>query len=171
MRNFLLVGDRNSGKSALVHGAAKRLNFSCGGVISIPVTVDGKKVGTDALNIMTGKTATLAREGNSDGIKVGRYMLNEEGLKHGINAIYDAAGKCKLVVIDEFGPLEMGGGGMAEATDYALGKNNVLIVIRRKLKDEFLEKYRNYQFEILDARDVDVDRLAEIIENGLNRKL
>jgi len=171
MRNFLLIGDRNSGKSTLVYGAVKKMNSSCGGVISLPVMDKGKKVGMDALDIMTGKTVILARDGNSSGIKVGRYTLSVEGLKHGSNSIYNAVEKCKLVVIDEFGPLEMNGGGMAEATEHALENSNVLIVTRRKLKDEFLNKYMGYKFEIIDADDVDADDLAEMIEYGLNRKL
>jgi len=167
MMGFLLVGDRNSGKSTLVYEAASKMNFSCGGIISIPVISGVEKVGTDALDIMTGKAIALARTHGLDGIAVGRYILSTRGLKYGKDAIYRAVGKCKLVVIDEFGPLEMDGEGMTEAAEYAFENSNVLVVMRRKLKDEFIEKYRMYEFKIIDANEVNASGLAKIIQDAL----
>ena len=167
MKRFLLVGDINFGKSTLVYDMVGKADFSCGGVISIPVIKEGKKVGMDALDVMTGTTKELARMGTPDGISVGRYMISKEGLEHGKNAIYNAVGKCELVIIDEIGPLEMEGRGMARAAEYALKNGNTLVVIRRTLADRFIEKYGMYEFKTINANEIDSDELAKIVEKGL----
>ncbi len=166
MSNFLFTGEKNSGKSTSVHEMSKNSGFSCGGVISLPVVKDGKKIGMNAIDIMTNKAKELARmEDDFEGIVVGKYKISGEGIKHGENAICRAVGNCKLVIIDEIGPLEMGGGGLINAAEYAFeSDSNIFIVVRSGLKDEFIEKYGRYEFNIIDAGCVRPDELAKIIE-------
>jgi len=168
MRNFLLTGKINSGKSTLVYEMAKRATFSCGGIVSLPVFDNGTKTGMDAVDIMNGKTKILARlKGRIDGIDVGRYTISQDGLKHGENAIRKAIRNCDIVVIDEFGPLEMEGRGMAKVAEDAFRRGNALVVLRKGLKERFMEKYGQYNFKVIDFDSISADELAKILERKL----
>jgi len=167
MRNFLLTGKINSGKSTLLYEMVKRANFSCGGVISLPVFEGGMKAGMDALDILTGERKVLARLSSIDGTRVGKYIISKHGLKHCEDAIRRAIGNCEIVVIDEFGPLEMDGGGIAEAAEDAFRRGNALVVLRKGLKEQFMEKYGQYNFKVIDSYSISADELARRLEKEL----
>jgi len=167
MRNFLLAGEINSGKSTLLYETVKRANFSCGGVVSLPVFESGMKVGMDALDILTGERKVLVRLGGIDGIRVGKYTISKDGLRHCENAIRKAIGNCEIVVIDEFGLLEMEGRGMAKVAEDAFRRGNALVVLRKGLKERFMEKYGHYNFKVIDSDSISADELARRLEKEL----
>jgi len=173
MMNFLITGKVNSGKSTLVHRLVEKADFTCGGVISLPVFENGIKAGMDALDILTGEKKPIARLDGIEGIKVGKYIISIQGLEHGKNAIIKAIGDCDAIIIDEFGHLEMKGMGMAEAAEKAIEGGNAVVVLRHSLKKEFMEKHGGHEFVVIDSGSISPDVLADIIKKclGHNRKL
>ncbi|MEA2054825.1 MAG: nucleoside-triphosphatase [Candidatus Thermoplasmatota archaeon] len=163
MKNFLLTGEKNSGKSTAVYKMVRNASFSCGGVLSLPVISNGAKIGIDALDIMTGESKALARVGGDfKGIEMGRYKISGKGIKHGENAINRAIGNCKLVVIDEIGPLELNGRGWIKAAEYALeSESNVFIVVRSQLRDAFIEKYGKYGLNVINFNGISLSELQK----------
>jgi len=122
----------------------------------------------DVIDIMTGGSKKLARlKGRMRGIDVGRYTISQDGLKHGENAIRKAIGNCDVVVIDEFGPLEMGGMGISKAAEDAFRRGNALVVLRKGLKERFMEKYGQYNFKVIDLDSISADEVEEILEKEL----
>jgi nucleoside-triphosphatase THEP1 len=57
--------------------------------------------------------------------------------------------RCNLVVIDEFGPLELSGSGLLPAVELALASAvNVLIVVRSSLKEALQRRFPEYEFVV-----------------------
>ncbi len=144
MKNFLFVGEKNSGKSTVLYNLLKRAEFSCGGIISLPVFSGGKKIGADVIDIQTDERRILTRVkkyAHFSGETVGRYVISGEGIEHGKRAIKKAIDTCDCIVIDEIGPLELGGKGWIKEAEQAFERGNVTAVVRKSLQEKFLETY------------------------------
>lgn len=149
--NIIFVGKKNSGKSSLLYQLMK--DCKCGGIVCLPVFEDNKKIGTDAINMCSGERKIFSRIkeiANFDGIETKKYRISFEGIKFCINAVEEAIEKCKkcrLIIIDEFGVLERNGKGLNDVIKKALESDkDVVIVVRKELEKEFLEKFP-YEFE------------------------
>ncbi|MDH4241888.1 MAG: nucleoside-triphosphatase, partial [Phycisphaerae bacterium] len=58
--------------------------------------------------------------------------------------------KCDLVVIDEVGPLELRGKGLMPAVELALASAvNLLLVVRRSLKEALQRHFPQYEFVVV----------------------
>jgi len=58
--------------------------------------------------------------------------------------------RCDLVVIDEVGPLELGGKGLMPAVELALASPvNVLIVVRSSLRKALEGRFPQYEFAVV----------------------
>ncbi len=57
---------------------------------------------------------------------------------------------CDLVVIDEVGPLELGGEGLMPAVELALASGvNVLVVVRSSLREALQKRFPEYEFVVV----------------------
>ena len=143
--NILITGKSGVGKTALCQqlvNSLKEKNVSYGGVIC---------PGNDAVDLMTNEKRLFL---DKEGIKPSEHcdkFINKDGMSFAVKAVKNAIDKCDFIFIDEYGPLELRGGGLAEVIDNAIksGKN-ILIVVKKQLKDIFLERYSDFKFEIFD---------------------
>jgi nucleoside-triphosphatase len=115
----------------------------------------GRRVGSNALDLLTGKEIPFARLSRcrsfKEGEKVGDYTIGRDGILFACGAIERAVeSRCGLVVIDEVGPLELRGKGLMPAVELALASEvNVLIVVRSSLKEAVQRHFPQYEFVVV----------------------
>lgn len=143
----LLIGEKGAGKSSLLYSLFKD---GAGGIICLPVFKDGGEIGKDAINLLNGERKRFCRikeRADFDGIEIGKYVVDYDGIEFCIAALEEALEKSNFIILDEFGLLEMKGGGLYEITKKIIeGDKDALIVLRKELEKEFLEKFP-YQFK------------------------
>jgi len=158
---FILTGPKNGGKTTFL-----------GKIIDI-LDKTGKKytgIGTRAIlenNIKTGfnlidlKSRTehlLCTVKDVPGwMKSGKFYFDPAVLKEGNDII--SPGKAiniDLVIIDEFGPLEITGGGWRNGIDKLLRKSDqkLLIVIRDEILTEAYQAFKDHSCQILNIKDL-----------------
>ena len=152
--NILITGKSGAGKTALCQqlvDSLKEKNVSYGGVIC---------PGNDAVDLMTNEKRLFL---DKEGIKPSEHcdkFINKEGMSFAIKAVKNAIDKCDFIFIDEYGPLESRGEGLAGVTGSAIksGKNT-LIIVKNKLKKHFLNGYSNFKvFDIDKGEDLEKAR-------------
>ena len=103
--------------------------------------MDGESVsGYDLLDLRSGRRRSfLRREGSPEGMPVGQYVMNPDGL----TAAEKILGRCAssdLLILDELGRLELEGKGVWPAARPILtdDRRESLVVIRETLLDSYL---------------------------------
>jgi nucleoside-triphosphatase THEP1 len=105
------------------------------------------------MNIRNKAIFPLARTHGEPGWeRSGRFFFIPMGLTLSSQAITDSSGT-DLTVIDEVGPLELGGGGFRPGLDAVIRMNHpALIVVRRSLLTQFCDNIAE-SFTIYDSDD------------------
>jgi molybdopterin-guanine dinucleotide biosynthesis protein A len=155
---LLVVGESGSGKTSWCREYIDRRRKSgstVGGILSPAIEKQGQRVGSNALDLLTGQEIPFARlsRHNSfeEGEKVGDYTISRDGILFACNAIERAVeSRCDLVVIDEVGPLELQGKGLMPAVELALASAiDVLIVVRSSLREALRKHFPDYEFTVI----------------------
>ena len=155
---LLVTGKPGSGKTSWCRQYIYRQRKSgstVGGILSPAIEKHSKRVGSNALDLLTGQDVPFARLSRYNPFKggevVGDYTISREGISFACEAIKQAVeSRCDLVVIDEFGPLELFGGGLLPAVELALGSPaDVLIVVRSSLKEALKKHFAGYEFVVV----------------------
>ncbi|MCD6171984.1 MAG: DUF2478 domain-containing protein [Thermoplasmata archaeon] len=145
---LIITGKRNSGKSTLVYNLCKKCK--CHGVVCLPVFENKMKIGTDAIDLMTGEKKIFSRikeKADYEGIEMHRYVINKNGLNHAINAIENAIKEEGIIVIDEFGYLEKEKKGYYNSVKKVLNSNkDVIMVVRENILKNFIEEFKGDYF-------------------------
>lgn len=154
---LLVIGEPGSGKTTWCQGYVERrrnAGASVGGILSAAIDRRGKRVGFNAIDLLTGQEIPFARKRVSGHLQqgeiVGHYTISKEGISFARGAIERAVrSRCDLVVIDEVGPLELSGRGLMPAVGLALASSaDVLIVVRSSLKAALEKRFPDYQFVV-----------------------
>lgn len=145
---ILWTGPKHSGKTAAAGELVERLRargFSVAGLLAPSVYQGGQLVGFDALDLSTGQEARLLRRAErADAAEVGSFVFDQAGRGLARAALScEAARRADLVVVDEFGPLELGGGGWRGPVDALIAEaaGVILLVVRAELVDEVRHAY------------------------------
>ena len=155
---LLVVGEPGSGKTSWCREYIDRRRKSgstVGGILCPAIEKQGQRVGSNALNLLTGQEVPFARLSRyrsfKQGEKVGDYTISRDGILFACNAIERAVeSRCDLVVIDEVGPLELQGKGLMPAVELALASAiNVLIVVRSSLREALQKDFPDYEFTVI----------------------
>jgi molybdopterin-guanine dinucleotide biosynthesis protein A len=155
---LLVVGEPGSGKTSWCREYINRRResgSSVGGILSPAIEKQGQRVGSNALDLLTGKEVPFARLSGhgcfKGGEMVGDYTISRDGIIFACDAIKRAVeSRCDLVVIDEVGPLELGGKGLMPAVELALASPvNLLIVVRSSLKEALQGHFPEYEFVVV----------------------
>jgi len=178
IRNKLIlwVGEKHSGKTtsaANLAQTARDEGFNVAGLLAPSLYHDGKLIGFDALDLGNEKRAPLARHQTNPG-KAGPFAFVNDGLKLGNAALSAEATKsADLIIVDEFGPLELNGDGWRKNVDSLLASSEavILLVVRRELADEVRQLYADAPCRKLAATDPNsiADGLA-ILKNHRSRR-
>jgi len=143
---ILWTGRKHSGKTtgaARLVRAAREKGYIVAGLLAPAVHRDDALIGFDAVDLRSGQRAALARDNGSVGT-AGRFEFLAEGLRLGNTSLSPAAtASADLVVVDEFGPLELNGQGWRRSVDQLLQscKATMLLVVREELADEVERLY------------------------------
>jgi nucleoside-triphosphatase THEP1 len=155
---LLVVGKPGSGKTSWCReyiNRQRKSGSSIGGILSPAIEKQRQRVGSNALNLLTGQEIPFARLSRyssfKGGEKVGDYTISRDGILFACDAIERAVqNRCDLVVIDEVGPLELHGKGLMPAVELALASAvNVLIVIRSSLREALQKHFYDYEFTVI----------------------
>jgi nucleoside-triphosphatase THEP1 len=160
---ILWVAARHSGKTTAATELTRCLQqqgWVVGGILAPSVYKDGRLTGFDIIDIKNNLRIPLAYR-NEQASDVGPYRYYQEGLDLGRSALSFAENEsAKLVIVDEYGPLELSGKGWRCDVDSLLRKGYppVLLVVRRELADEVRRLYAEYfsfALEALDPKSID----------------
>ncbi len=164
---WLLTGPVNSGKSRYVKALIEllRADFSLkiGGIINYGLFRAGSKIGYQCEDLLTGRRhkfaikpkdnslsyiSSLLKNGD---VKIGNWVILKDGLQFAIRALEQAfLQKAELIVVDEFGILELDGEGFRPIVDRLINTRlNSLIVVRQELLKKVSEIYKSHNPEIV----------------------
>jgi nucleoside-triphosphatase THEP1 len=135
---ILWTGPKHSGKTTSAAGlaqAAGEHGFAVAGLLAYAVYRDGQLFGFDACDLRTGARAPLAVR-KMHGGQIGPFHFLAEGVTLGSAALGQAATHgADLVIVDEFGPLELASQGWRPAVDSLIsaGPIRLLLVVREEL--------------------------------------
>ncbi len=130
---LIITGPIGSGKTQAASAVAEELRaqeLSIGGVVSPRVLEYGLTTGYMVRDVLTGEERRLCTE-NPPGIRFRRFFFSPTALEFA-NAVVARAGReAEVVVVDEVGPLELSGGGMAPGIQEVLRGGAFLIMCVR----------------------------------------
>ena len=176
---ILFTGRKHSGKTTAADRLARQVRskgFRVAGLLAPAVYKDSRLVGFGAVDLMRDKQIDLANRRVATG-KKGRWAFTEAGLKLGKAALNpSAAGSADLIIVDEFGPLELDGRGWRKEVDLLLASTDVpvVLVVRQELQERVQKLYENYPSTKLGATKKDsINKVIKILKerkigNGLN---
>lgn len=155
---ILWVGEKHSGKTtsaANLAQTARAEGFNVAGLLAPSLYRHGRLIGFDALDLRSTERCALARRQTNPG-KPRPFAFITDGLKLGNAALSAEATKsADLIIVDEFGPLELNGDGWRKNVDSLLASSDavILLVVRRELADEVRQLYADAPCEKLAATD------------------
>ena len=144
---LILTGPVHSGKTSLlldICAEVRRRGLPVDGYLSPAVWSEGGRSGYDLYILPDGPSLPFLRTGRERGrLRVGPYAVDPEGLERARRTIRTASGPAPLVV-DEVGPLELGGEGVWPAVEEVLARRpeRLVLVIRDTLLDGFLARIK-----------------------------
>jgi len=143
---ILWTGRKHSGKTTSAGNlaqVARNEGFTVAGLLAPSRYSNGRLVGFDALDLRDGTRIPLASR-KPDGDETERFTFTAAGLKLGSIALSPAATKsAELIIVDEFGPLELHGKGWRRSVDSLLTSADalLLLVVRQELSSQVQKLY------------------------------
>ena len=167
----LWTGQKHSGKTTNVAGLVKGANeegFKVAGLLALSIYHNGELFGFDAFDLRNETRVPLARRKAETG-NAGRFEFLQDGLKLGNAALSAEATKfADLIVIDEFGPLELNGQGWRKNIDSLIASSNglILLVVRQELAENVRRLYAGLPSRKLNAAEQkSVDKVIRMLTN------
>lgn len=148
-RLIFWAGPKHSGKTTAAGELAVRARdegFRVAGLLAPAAYECNRLVGFDAVDLRTGEQVSPAshRKETAEG---GGFRFTEQGRKLGKAALdVSTVRSADLVIVDEFGPMELKGEGWREDVDLLLAQTDtvVLLVVREGLVQEVERLYGEY---------------------------
>ena len=129
----ILSGGVGSGKTGAAEVLAQGLRargVSVGGVVAPRILGDGETIGYRIRDLGTKEERPFAKD-RPPGIQVGRFFVDEQGLRFALAAIERGARDAQVVSVDEVGRWELSGGGLAPALRGLLRSEALPILLAR----------------------------------------
>jgi len=156
-RIILWVGAKHSGKTTAVSHLVENIihkEFTVAGILSVSVYQGSELRGYDVVDITTRRKEFLARIGQTGLVKFGKFGFSKKGLMFGNKVLMlERTLKADLVVVDEFGPMELHGSGWRESVDFLIekAKGMVMLVSREEIVTDVVKLYESTGCEIVNA--------------------
>jgi nucleoside-triphosphatase THEP1 len=163
---IILSGPVHSGKTTLVQKslsrwAARHLPFC--GFLSIAVRNDRGETEYDFLDVKEGRRLPfLRRAGEPDWEKIGPFYFVPRALD-AARSLLASADPAEVLIVDEFGPLELTGGGLWSALRGIVSDSScrTLLVVREDILEDAIRVLGTPPALILDARDPSAPALLD----------
>jgi len=171
-RLILWTGPKHCGKTTnatKLAQVASAEGFNVAGLLAPSLYRNSKLLGFDILDLQNKTRAPLARCKISQS-KARSFTFISDGLKLG-NAVLSAEATTKsadIVIVDEFGPLELNNEGWRRNVDSLLASSNavVLLVVRRELADTVRQLYSDITCRELTATEENsIDEVITMLKN------
>jgi nucleoside-triphosphatase THEP1 len=168
-RLILWTGPKHSGKTTSAAELVKKVKnkgFSVAGLLAPSIYINGRLTGFDAVNIKNGERIPLAERTQSpepNSVRV--FTFSKTGLKFGSNALDTKSIKsADLIIVDEFGPLELANNGWRKNVDLILSGTDALLVlvVRNEIIQQVKKLYKALTCIELDA--VKPNSVTKVIE-------
>lgn len=171
---FIITGDQGEGKTAFLSSLLDRLRnqkIPTAGILAPCVMLKGERVGYDIEDVCTRDRRPLCRiDQEESGIAVGPFTFVPESIAFGRTALSpDRLNGCRVVCIDEVGPLELSGGGWGPCIEGLLRLKNscLVLVVRRSLIDRVTERWHLGPLGVWDVNGGDSAVAADEIRKAL----
>ncbi|MCS7141490.1 MAG: nucleoside-triphosphatase [Candidatus Nitrosocaldus sp.] len=148
---ILITGEPGVGKSTLLLrlvGMLKDDGVDVGGVVAREVrdAKDSRRTGFEFLDVADGSRARLASIG-IEGPRIGRYGVDLDGCRAAAGMLRRAVERCRVVVFDEIGPMELLSQDMVHALEHLLDAMDskgivVVAVAHKRLRHDLVSRYR-----------------------------
>lgn len=158
---ILLTGEVDSGKTSWCLSFSKA-NRGYDGVLLRKVYRDDRRIGYDAIRISSGRTVPFSRLQGSESPEwrptecIGPFSVSEEGKQTANRWLLEAldSSACGLI-IDELGPLELRGGGLAEAVRSVLqdgSSRSLILVVRRSCLTQVIRRFSLPEHHLVEVK-------------------
>jgi len=158
----IVAGGVGAGKTAAGLRLAQRLRdagVTVGGILAPRLIERGETVGYNVLDVSTGEDVAFARV-DPPGQAVGRFFVRPAGLAFAERALRHGIERADVVLVDEVGRWELGGGGHAAAlTDLLRSRALPVLFVRAELAQAVADRFELQAAKVL--------RLAESVERDL----
>jgi len=174
MQNKLVfwTGKKHSGKTTSAYKLAQSVRkegFTVAGLLAFSLYKNGRLAGFDAFDLQSEKRAPLARRKMKETERAEMYLAPHiiAGFNLGRAALSSAATKsADLIIIDEFGPLELDKRGWRKDVDLLLASSNaiILLVVRQELVNTVRQLYKNVpSIKFIASERDSVDQVVSIL--------
>ena len=156
---LIVTGSIGEGKTAWLvklTGILKDKGVNTGGILALRIINDDVTTGYDVSDIRSGTRTPFLRLTGTETMGVDRFTMISDGYNAGQNALDpQAISDCRVVIVDEAGPLELRDRGWSNRIRELLQEagKTVIITVRNNLVDAVTEK-----FGINDALIIDVGK-------------
>jgi len=156
----LWTGPPHSGKTTAIGELVERVRSagcSVAGILAPSIWQNGELTGFDIVDLARGQRTSLAGRGQVGREMTGKFAFNASGLALGRAALTSpTAMTADLVVVDEFGPLELKGDGWRTPVDRLVARaaGVLLLVVRSALAESVGALYNIPTKRVIDARRV-----------------
>ncbi len=172
-RLILWTGPKHCGKTTSatkLAQIARAEGFNVAGLLAPPLYHNSELLGFDVFDLQNQMRAPLARR-KINASNTGQFTFIAEGLKLGNSALSAEATKtADIVIVDEFGPLELDSKGWRKNVDSLLVSSNtvILLVVRQELAGKVRQLYSNIPCR--DLVGTQLKSIGEVIRILKNRQ-
>jgi molybdopterin-guanine dinucleotide biosynthesis protein A/nucleoside-triphosphatase THEP1 len=173
-RVILWRGKKHSGKTSAAHKLveqARAEGFHVAGILAPSIYNNGRLKGFDIVDLRTGARTLLASR--SEKSKTNRFAFTDTGLKLGRDALnVDAVKAAELIIIDEFGPMELAGDGWRKNVDSLLKITTaaILLAVREEIVEQVEKLYAGIPCEQLAAEPQSITNVIEMLRELRRQK-
>ncbi|MFW9919205.1 MAG: NTPase [Candidatus Thorarchaeota archaeon] len=164
--NILLTGNPGVGKSTIIQKVIEEIGTEgAGGFWTLEIRIKGRRVGF-SIQTVDGVVGTLAHIDNSDGPRVGKYVVSVGHIEDvAIPSMINARASDGIIIIDEIATMELKSPLFAPEVRRCLDTGRVLGTLQAR-KEFFLDEVRNRpDVSILTVTPENRDRIpAQVLE-------
>ncbi len=163
-RLVLLTGKKHSGKTTFVQSLVEKLkkeNFRIAGFTATSIYEGTFLLGFDLVDIQSGRGGKFARRKYA----ADAFVFSEEGYQFGRTILEsEETRNADLIIIDEFGPMELEGGCWRKNIDLLLeNKNCLLLVVREELVKTVKQLYPGLVCRVFSAEEESFDAIITLL--------
>jgi len=144
---IIISGNIQEGKTTFVEKVINRLGrkeLKVGGFLSKVIYDDNQRTGYYLYDLSTERSEMLCTiSEHAEWSRYGKFYFNPQGQKLGLSILQNIPDNTQIVVVDEIGPLELGGEGWAPAIEQLIVQSSIpmIWVVREHLLKKIARKW------------------------------